>query len=176
MTGGVFEPLVFREIASDGIHELAAAVADAFVGYRAFAPTNWQPPPAADEARRLQRWIADAGFGGEVACDGQRYIGHATFIPAERHSFRPAPAASSAHLLHLFVEPDYWGTRVAAQLLTHATDAAARDRGFAAIRLFVAAGQARARRFYTREGFVAVGEPFDFGLGLPALEYRRSLV
>jgi hypothetical protein len=112
MTGGVFEPLVFREIASDDIHELAAAVHDAFVGYRAFAPTDWQAPPAADEARRLQRWVADAGFWGEVACDGQTYIGHATFIPAERHSFRRAPDASSAHLLHLFVEPDSWSARL----------------------------------------------------------------
>jgi hypothetical protein len=39
----------------------------------------------------------------------------------------------------------------------------------------VAAGQARARRFDAREGFVAFGEPFKFGLGLPVLEYRRSL-
>jgi hypothetical protein len=43
------------------------------------------------------------------------------------------------------------------------------------MRLFVAVGQARARRFYTREGFVAVGEPFEFGLGLPSLEYQRRL-
>jgi len=43
------------------------------------------------------------------------------------------------------------------------------------VRLFVAVGQARARRFYTREGFIAVGEPFEFGLGLPALEYQRAL-
>jgi predicted GNAT family N-acyltransferase len=39
----------------------------------------------------------------------------------------------------------------------------------------LAVGQARARRFYAREGFIAVGEPFEFGVGVPALEYRRSL-
>ena len=43
------------------------------------------------------------------------------------------------------------------------------------MRLFVPVGQARARRFYTREGFVVVGEPFEFGLGLPVIEYQRSL-
>jgi hypothetical protein len=43
------------------------------------------------------------------------------------------------------------------------------------MRLFVPVGQERARRFYTREGFIAVGEPFDPGLGLPMLEYQRSL-
>ena len=52
---------------------------------------------------------------------------------------------------------------------------AAAAHGFTVMRLYVAVGQARARRVYTREGFVAVGEPFDFGLGLPTLEYQRHL-
>jgi GNAT superfamily N-acetyltransferase len=170
----VTETLSFRDICCDDIGELAAAVADAFVGYRAFAPSDWQPPPAADEARMLQQWIADPGFWGELASDGQTLVGHAAFMPAERHLFRAAPDASSAHLLHLFVKAEYWGSGVAAQLLAHTTSAAA-VRGFTAMRLFVATGQARARRFYTREGFVAVGEPFEFGLGLPALEYQKVL-
>jgi hypothetical protein len=63
---------------------------------------------------------------------------------------------------------------VATQLLGHATSTAA-GRGFRVMRLFVPAGQARARGFYAREGFVAAGEPFEFGLGLPVLEYQRSL-
>src|SRR2546422_6974319 len=92
----------FRPIVRDDIDELAALVADAFVAYRAFAHADWEPPPAADEARRLQRSIADPGFWGELARDGQTLVGDATFIPAERHSFRPAPDPSSAHLLHLF--------------------------------------------------------------------------
>jgi GNAT superfamily N-acetyltransferase len=163
-----------RPIAPDDIDELAALVADALAAYREFAHADWTPPPAADEARRLNRSISDPGFWGELACDGQTLVGDAAFIPAERHSFRPATDPSSAHLLHLFVKPQYWGSGVAAQLLTRATSAAA-ARGFTTMRLFVAVGQARARRFYTREGFVAVGEPFEFGLGLPSLEYQRTL-
>ena len=97
-----------------------------------------------------------------------------SFIPAARHSFRAAPDPSLAHLGHLFVKPSYWGSGVATQLLGHAARAAA-GRGFGVMRLFVPAGQARARRFYAREGFVAAGEPFEFGLGLPVLEYQRSL-
>jgi GNAT superfamily N-acetyltransferase len=168
------EVLAFREIAHDDIDELAALVADAFVGYRAFAPAGWRPPSAGEQARGLQEWIADPGFWGELASEGQTLVGHATFIPAARHSFRAAPDPSLAHLGHLFVKPPYWGSGVATQLLGHATSAAA-GRGFGVMRLFVPAGQARARRFYAREGFVAVGEPFEFGLGLPVLEYRRSL-
>jgi predicted GNAT family N-acyltransferase len=52
---------------------------------------------------------------------------------------------------------------------------AAAARGFSEMRLFVVTGQARARRFYEREGFAAVGEPFDPGMGLPTLIYRRAL-
>jgi GNAT superfamily N-acetyltransferase len=90
-----------------------------------------------------------------------------------RHSLRVAQDPALAHLGHLFVEPRYWGSGVATQLLAHARTAAS-ARGFAAMRLFVPVGQERARRFYTREGFIAVGEPFDFA-GLSALEYQRPL-
>ena len=164
----------FRKITSDDIDELAAAVAEAFVGYRGFAPPGWQPSPESEEARVLQRWIADPDFWGELAAVRQTFVGHATFIPAARHSFRPAQDPFLAHLGHLFVKPPYWGSGAATQLLGHAMSTAAM-RGFLAMRLFVPVGQARARRFYTRESFVAVGEPFEFGLGLPALEYQRPL-
>jgi GNAT superfamily N-acetyltransferase len=168
------EALTFREIANGDIGELAALIADAFIGYRAFAPAGWQPPSADEQARGLQEWTADPGFWGELASEGQTLVGHATFIPAARHSFRAAPDPSLAHLGHLFVKPPYWGSGVATQLLGHAASAAA-ARGFRTMRLFVPAGQVRARRFYAREGFVVVGEPFQFGLGLSALEYQRSL-
>lgn len=170
----MFDPFVFREITSDDINGLADMVIDAFDAYRVFAPPNWQPPPVSDEAHLLRRWIADPGFWGELATDEQALVGHATFIPAERHPFRPDPDTCLAHLGHLFVQPQYWGSGVATQLLAHATIAAAAQ-GFAAMRLFVHVGQARARRFYTREGFAAVGEPFKFVLGLPVLQYQNFL-
>jgi GNAT superfamily N-acetyltransferase len=164
----------FRPIAPDAVDELAALVADAFVGYLSFAPEHWQPPPVSMQARGLQRWVGDPDFWGELARDGQTLIGHATFIPAARHSFRAEPDPGLAHLGHLFVRQAYWGTGVAAQLLGHALLAAA-SRGYAAMRLFAPVGQTRARRFYAREGFRAVGKPFDPALGIPVLEYRRPL-
>jgi GNAT superfamily N-acetyltransferase len=167
------EPLAFREIASDDVDELAGAVADAFAEYRVFAPAGWHPPTAGDQVVGLQRWLADPDFWGELALDGQKLVGHATCIPARR-SFRATPEPALAHLGHLFIKPRYWGTGAATELLAHATTAAA-THGFTAMRLFVPAGQARARRFYARERFVAVGDPFDPGIGLPVIEYRRSL-
>jgi len=168
------DALAFRDIVRDDIDELATAVTDAFLGYRVFAPADWQPPPPSEQVNVLQRWFSDPDFWGELACEEGVLAGHATFIPAVRHSFRPASDTSLAHLGHLFVKPEHWGSGVAGELLARATGAAS-GRGFASMRLFVPVGQARARRFYTREGFVAVGEPFEFGLGLSTLEYQRSL-
>jgi GNAT superfamily N-acetyltransferase len=166
--------LVFRKATVTDIDEMAAIVTDAFLDYRSFAPTGWRPPPASEQVDILQQWVADEGFWGEVACDGRSLAGHASFIPAMRHSAHAVADPTLAHLGHLFVKPRYWGAGVASELLAHATTAAA-DSGFVEMRLFVMAGQARARRFYAREGFAAVGKPFDPGLGLLALEYRRRL-
>src|SRR5437764_14756326 len=96
----VFE---FRPIVRDDLDELAGAVSDAFAAYREFAPADWQPPSPTDEACRLERSLADSGFWGELAIEGQTLAGHATFIPAGHHSFRPEQC--SAHLLRLFVKP-----------------------------------------------------------------------
>jgi len=168
------EALAFREIARDDIAEVADLIAEAFVGYRAFAPAAWRAPSASEQVAALQRWIGDPDFWGELASEAQTLMGHATFVPAARARFQAAADPALAHLGHLFLKPRYWGSGVAAQLLARARSAAA-ARGFATMRLFVPEGQARARRFYAREGFIAVGEPFDFGLGLPVLEYQCPL-
>ncbi len=166
--------LAFRSISRADIAALAASVAEAFARYRSFAPDGWQPPTADSETQVLAGWFGDPDFWGEVAYEETRFVGHATFIPAARHSFRPEPESSVAHLGHLFVSPEYWGFGVATQLLGRAVSGA-RACGFASMRLFVPEGQARARRFYEREGFNVVGDPFEFGLGLAVLEYRRRL-
>jgi len=170
----VVEGLTFRSITRADIAALAASVAEAFARYRSFAPEGWQPPTADGEAQVLGGWLADPDFWGEVAFERSTLVGHATFIPAARHSFRPEPESSVAHLGHLFVTPEYWGCGAATALMGHAMRAS-RTVGFASMRLFVPEGQSRARRFYEREGFTAVGEPFKFGLGLTVLEYRRRL-
>jgi GNAT superfamily N-acetyltransferase len=166
--------VTFRAITEADTAQLADAVAAAFSLYRDFAPAGWQPPTADSEATRLGRWIADAGFWGEAAFEDATLAGHAAFIPASHHSFRPARNATAAHLLHLFVAPDFWGSGLATELMARA-NAAAIARGHDSMRLFVSEGQRRARRFYEREGFSAVGEPVEFGLGIPAVEYRRAL-
>jgi hypothetical protein len=49
-------------------------------------------------------------------------------------------------------------------------------RGFTELRLFVAASQTRARRFYEREGWLPASDPFDDPTpGLTMIEYRYRL-
>jgi hypothetical protein len=54
--------------------------------------------------------------------------------------------------------------------------AEATGQGYAAMRLFTPAGQARARAFYEREGFATAGAPrWEPMLALDLVEYRREL-
>jgi GNAT superfamily N-acetyltransferase len=149
-------------------------VAEAFVGYRSFAPAGWQPPGAAEQADTLERWIADAGFWGALAEDHAGVAGFADFVPAMRHSVHPSPHPEMAYLGHLFLAERHWGTGLAARLLACACEAA-RGRGYRRIRLFVAEGHARARRFYAREGFTEAAETVQSGIGLPMLTCQRPL-
>jgi len=164
----------YRRLTPEDVGAAALLIADGFEAYRAFAPAGWEPPGAEDEKRTLQRWAEDPDFWGAVALDSQGVIGHAASVPAARHRSRPVADPGLSHLSYLFVARSHWGSGVATALLRRAIEDAT-ERGFTAMRLFTPAGQARARRFYEREGFLSAGEPMDIGLGLPSLEYHRVL-
>jgi GNAT superfamily N-acetyltransferase len=166
--------LELRPIARHDVEQVATLVAEAFLDYRHFAPAGWRPPPASEFIPGLERRIGDPDFWSEAAYDEQGLLGHVTFFPATRHSVRPTQTTELAHLGQLFVQPRCWGSGLATTLLAHATGAAA-ERDFGAMRLFTPVGQVRARSFYEREGFVSQGQPFELGLGLPVLEYKRRL-
>jgi GNAT superfamily N-acetyltransferase len=73
------------------------------------------------------------------------------------------------------VRAGWWGSGLASRLHAAACDEAA-ARGYTAMRLFTPADQARARRFYEREGWAVAGEPFVHDeLRLAMVEYRRAL-
>ena len=153
---------------------LAANVTVGFESYRSFGPAGWQPPSAdgelvlLDEALgRADVWCLLAEVGGELA-------GHVAIRPAETAP-RGSREPGLAHFWQLFVKPAWHGTGLALEL----HDGAVREagaRGFRTIRLYVAAGQARARRFYEREGWVASGPPAELpGFGMPVVEYRLAI-
>jgi GNAT superfamily N-acetyltransferase len=147
---------------------------EGFEGYRSFAPRGWEPPPPEDQVD----WLGGRLFDPEVWCllaeDEHGAAGHVAFMPAALVR-RASNEAGLAQLWLLFVRTSRWGSGLASELHARALEEAAR-RGFSAMRLFTPTGQARARRFYEREGWKLAGEPFDDAeFGLELVEYRRAL-
>lgn len=155
--------------------ELAATLSGGLDGYREFAPPGWVPPPSAEALADVRARLGGPGVWCLIAelPDGG-HAGHVALVPAA-FARKPDPEPGLAHLWMLFVRPAFWGTGVARDLHTAAIEEAAR-RGFTSMRLVAAAGQARARRFYEREGWTQRGQEFDEPeLGLRVVEYRRRL-
>jgi GNAT superfamily N-acetyltransferase len=93
-----------------------------------------------------EAWVAEEG--GEI-------VGIATRVGNE--------------LRDLYVVPSAWGTGVAQRLMDAALGGVADD----AV-LWVGEENARARRFYEREGWVADGERRTSPFGKDEVRYRRS--
>jgi GNAT superfamily N-acetyltransferase len=81
---------------------------------------------------------------------------------------------SEAELRDLYVAPAAWGSGVAQELMGTALDWLQGRRAEAAL-LWVVEANARARRFYEREGWTADGETRASPLGPRELRYRRPI-
>lgn len=154
---------------------LVAIRAEGFATYRSFAPPGWEPPiEATDEPEAFAAVLAEPDYRAAVARDGAGLVGFAGYLPAAV-SRAPVDDPELAHLQNLFVTEAAWGTPAGRLLHAWALDDA-RGRGFSRMRLFCAAGQTRARRFYEREGWTVAGpEQTGTPLGMPVVEYRREL-
>jgi GNAT superfamily N-acetyltransferase len=168
----------------DSIRLRRATIADAesLVGgfiegvadYPSFAPPGWTAPSFDAELKHLRGALADPEVCCLIAESEGALVGQITILPAAR---APHPVAdpSLAHISNLFVRRDHWGAGLATDLHRAALEVAT-ARGVRELRLFVAAGQARARRFYEREGWLPEGDPFDDPVpGLTMIEYRYRL-
>ena len=154
---------------------MASVVTEGLNGYKAFAPPGWTPPGDVMNPDVLRDRIDDGDTWIAVAPLGDGDLAGLVGATSARRS-RPGsdPPAELAHLWLCFVREAYHGTGLAPRLLQWAVDGA-RERGFTRMRLFAAAGQKRARRFYEREGWTP-GEPFeDVGFGMALVEFRREL-
>jgi GNAT superfamily N-acetyltransferase len=163
----------FRVAEPSDARVIAEAVVAGFEGYREFAPDGWEPPAVDGEVKRTQRLLQEADLWCVLAEREGRVVGHSGFQPA-RTAIEAADSGDLAHLRTLFVDPEWWGSGLAAELHSRALEEAG-GRGYRAIRLFTPAGQARARRFYEREGWRQDGEPRESSVGLLTVEYRRAL-
>jgi len=163
-----------RRATVEDVEPLARGVLEGVEDYPAFAPPGWTAPSLAAEIEHLRESLADDDVCCVMAEDGDDVVGQITVMPAARAP-HPVDDPSLAHISNLFVRRDHWGGGLARDL-HRAAQQAARERGFTELRLFVATGQARARRFYEREGWHPAGDPFDDPVpGLTMIEYRHTL-
>lgn len=167
------DPRIRRATPADA-DAVAAVVAEGFATYRAITPPGWKPPDALELAlgfavqlRSEDLWCGVIEHDGTIV--GQVGVGSALM------SLRPSDEPGLAHLQNLFVARAHWGTGMATVLLAGAIEHAA-SRSFTTVRLFTPVEQARARRFYEREGWTVAGDPFDDAkMPFALIEYRRPL-
>jgi GNAT superfamily N-acetyltransferase len=167
-------PWSLRTAVPSDADQIAALLIEGFEGYRSFAPPGWDPPDANAELYRLGDFLGNDEVWCLVAERDGEPAGHVAIMPARLHP-RPSGDEGMAHLWQLFVRPRWWGTGLATELHAEALCEAS-SRGFTAMRLFTPAAQARARRFYEREGWTAASDPIDDAdFGMPLVEYRRAI-
>ncbi len=169
------DALVFRPATVEDAGDLAAVLVDGFETYRAFAPPGWQKPRVEDVAEILATRLDQPTVWCLLAEQGTTVAGYVALLPAA-DGLRPVDDPRLAQFWMLFVRAPWWGSGLAERLHGAACEAAT-TRGFTAMRLFTPSGQARARRFYEREGWTLADGPYDDDhIGLSVVEYRRALV
>lgn len=168
------DPFRLRPATPADAEALARGAVEAVADYPAFAPPGWSGPAADHELADARAFLGDPQYRCIVAEADGAIVGQVAVLPAERAG-RPVDEPGRPHLRNLFVDRPHWGSGLASALRRAAVEAA-REQDFAELRRFVAEGQARARRFYEREGWRPAGAPFDEpGNGLRMVEYRRRL-
>jgi GNAT superfamily N-acetyltransferase len=165
--------LRFRRATVEDVEPLARGVIEGVADYPSFAPAGWTAPELEAEIEHLRESLADDRVWCLVAEADGEIVGQITVLPASRAP-HPVDDPALAHLSNLFVRRDHGGAGLARELHAAAIENA-RERGLRELRLYVAEGQTRARRFYEREGWVVRGEPFDDPVpGLRMVEYRHG--
>jgi GNAT superfamily N-acetyltransferase len=158
--------LTFREGTMADATVMAETVSLGFDGYRLFAPPGWKPPPFAVEVAAIRSRIAGHDAWALTAWDGDEPAGHVALLPDS------TPA--TVYLWQLFVRPVHWGSGLADRLHGAFLETA-RARDYERARLQTPVGQARARRFYERNGWETDGlAVFEEKLGLDLLVYTRA--
>jgi GNAT superfamily N-acetyltransferase len=170
-----YDEWVIRRATLDDADLVAETVALAFEGYRAWAPPGWDPPLAPMHLERANELLSLSGAWCAIAFEDDAVAGHVAFSPARTREEPHEPIADLAYLSMLFVREPWWGTGLATELLRRATTEAAAQ-GYRSMRLETPLANARARRFYEREGWRLAGDAiYEPTLGFEIIEYRRPL-
>ena len=141
--------------------------------------------PAAWAQRRRDMGTADPEqpFTTLVATDDAGIAGFVTFGPYRVDQNRDDLDERYGEIVSMYVDPGAWGRGLGTALMGAACTALT-ARGWNQLRLWVLAGNVRARRFYERAGLAVDGEQSTYEVrwtseatpvGLPELRYRGSL-
>jgi GNAT superfamily N-acetyltransferase len=164
-----------RRATLDDAAVLTATARLGFETYAAFLPAGWTPPESEIEASGIRERLAWPDAWCVIAHEDAAVAGHVAFHAAREPTEGRAPIPGLAHLWMLFVREPWWGTGLAATLLAMAVEQATAE-GYEAMRLYTPALQARARRFYEREGWATDGDAvYEPMLAFDLVEYRRGL-
>ena len=164
-----------REASPEDAERIATVLREGFDSYRSFAPPGWEPPAGNWDLDPLRERLADPDVWCLLAERDGAPAGHVSLLPAAKHARWPSSEAGLAQLWHLFVRPAWWGSGLATELHGRILREAA-ERGYRVMRLYTPVAQARALRFYEREGWTPAGEPVDAPeFGMPLAELRRAI-
>jgi diamine N-acetyltransferase len=164
----------YRAATADDVPVMIESFIEGFETFRVFAPPGWEIPIDGSDEAKLAANVALPRAVAVVAELEGAPAGHVLLIPADV-AREPVSDPRLAHVMHVFVRAPFRGTEVASELLRRLMDGA-RDNGYERARLFTPAAQARARRFYEREGWRITGPPHHGGgLGFDVVEYRREV-
>ena len=168
------DPIVLRRATPADAEPLARGVVEGVAEYPAFAPDGWSGPSLEEELAHHREDLAEEHFRCIVAERAGEIVGQITVVPAAVAP-HPVDDPELGHVRNLFVARSEWGSGLVRHLHAAVIEVA-RGLGMAELRLYVAEGQARARRFYEREGWSAAGEPYhDPAPGLRMVEYRLPI-
>jgi GNAT superfamily N-acetyltransferase len=168
-------PWTVRAVRPEDAGNIVELVHDCFEEYREIAPPGWDPPADRRGPReRMEVALARSTTGGVVGEAAGAHAGHVLWIPAVESERMSTSDPEVAYLWELFVARAHRGSGLATRLLADAVEASLE--GYAEMRLLTPRDQARARRFYEREGWSFMGDwGVDSELRLPIVEYGLRL-
>ena len=106
-----------------------------------------------------------------VIVEDERILGYARTGPSREAD---AVEGRSAEVYGLYTHPDVWGGGAGGELLQHAAQDFT-ERGYEVVTLWVVEANARARRFYEKQGWVPEVGPDKPWFGAPQVRYRLEL-
>ena len=163
--------MIIRKVtASDNFETIGEIYASSWkASYRNIIPQDYL------DNLKGSRWatrIAKSQYTAFVVMEGEKYIGTSSISPA-----RDEELQGWGEIISIYVLPEYFGKGYSQPLLEHVIGALAKQ-GYNDIYLWVLSENARARRFYEKNGFQKTSHIKNITIGgkdLKEIRYSKHL-